>query len=77
MVVCTGLADIVDVADIAETLAISTSRVDTLTRYAGFPPPAVDRPRYRAWWREEVETWLRANRPDWSGTWPPGIPRGR
>ncbi|MBL7487343.1 hypothetical protein I6A60_00415 [Frankia sp. AgB1.9] len=59
----------VDVADLAEVLGISKSRADALTRQKGFPDPAIDRPRYRAWWRHEVTAWLDTHRDGWGG-WP-------
>ncbi|WP_230203237.1 hypothetical protein [Parafrankia discariae] len=46
---------------------MSRSRADMLTRYAGFPTPAVVKPRIRLWHRRDVEGWCDRNRPGWRG----------
>jgi predicted DNA-binding transcriptional regulator AlpA len=66
--VSTDEFDIVDVADLQSILGIGRSRADTITRFKGFPEPVIDRPRYRAWRRADVEAWLDRNRPGWRGS---------
>ncbi|SQD94567.1 conserved hypothetical protein [Parafrankia sp. Ea1.12] len=59
--------DLIDVSDFASMLGVSRSRADMLTRYAGFPTPAVVKPRIRLWHRRDVESWCDRNRPGWRG----------
>jgi hypothetical protein len=57
--------DLVDISDIGHMLGVGRSRADTISRYRGFPEPAVAKPRVRLWHRADVVRWLDANRPDW------------
>jgi predicted DNA-binding transcriptional regulator AlpA len=57
--------EFVDMADLREMLAVSRSRAYTISRDRTFPEPVVDRPRYRAWRRAEVEAWMDVHRPGW------------
>lgn len=59
--------DLIDMSDVAAMLGLGRSRADTLSRYAGFPTPAVVKPRIRLWHRREVEAWCDRNRPGWRG----------
>jgi hypothetical protein len=57
--------DLVDVSDIGRMLGVGRSRADTISRYRGFPEPAVVKPRVRLWHRADVVRWMDANRPGW------------
>ena len=54
-----SLDGLLSVEDIAAALKLSPQHVrDRLVREAGFPRPAVNRPKFRRWSREAVERWL-------------------
>ncbi|WP_239404988.1 AlpA family transcriptional regulator [Frankia sp. Cj3] len=57
--------DLVDITEVAEILGVGRSRADTISRYKGFPDPAVIKPRMRLWHRADVQTWVARNRPGW------------
>jgi predicted DNA-binding transcriptional regulator AlpA len=55
----------VDMAELQQLLGVGRSRAYTVSRDRTFPEPAIDRPRFRAWRRADVEAWLDRYRPGW------------
>jgi predicted DNA-binding transcriptional regulator AlpA len=43
---------------------ISRQRVDQVTRQPGFPPPCATLGHGRLWLTEDIEDWIRTNRPN-------------
>jgi hypothetical protein len=60
-------SELITVGDIRAALGVSRNRAYAITTHFRFPAPwFVSRDgTVRLWLREEVETWLDANRPSW------------
>lgn len=50
--------------EIADRLGVSRQRVYQLTSRKGFPDPIADLSMGQVWMREDVEAWIKENRPD-------------
>lgn len=57
--VSADLADLIDSAEVAATLGLSSHRAVSVyrSRYDDFPVPAVEKGRCVLWLRADVETW--------------------
>lgn len=57
------LESLMTVDEIAEALKLNVDHVrDRLVKEPGFPRPAINRPRFRRWIKEEIERWAAAER---------------
>jgi len=55
----------VTISQIAKGLSVSRQRADVLSRYEGFPKPASESVRGRAWDVAAIRRWAKANDRTW------------
>lgn len=53
------------ISQIAKGLSVSRQRADVLSRYEGFPKPASESVRGRAWDVAAIRRWAKANDRTW------------